>query len=137
MPHHDRPSPAPASANLWSVWRTDDNGNTFVVREHLRREEAKAVAEEFEARGHKQMYWIEPERDNTSTLDSNANAGRIVAQTTADEAGQPPDLEAAWLAWSAHIQNVDERGRTLLRAAFEAGWEAGNPSKARDPNSQE
>lgn len=64
MPHHDRPPSAPASADFWAVWRTDDNGNTFVVREHLSRSEAKAIADEFEARGHKQIYWIEPERDN-------------------------------------------------------------------------
>lgn len=61
MPHHDPAPSAPASANLWSVWRTDDNGNTFVVRQHLRQSEAQAIADEFEARGHKQMYWIEPE----------------------------------------------------------------------------
>jgi hypothetical protein len=46
---------------LWAVWRIDDNGNSFVVREHLGRDEAERLVEEFTARGHKQMYWTEKE----------------------------------------------------------------------------
>jgi hypothetical protein len=46
----------------WAVHRQDDNGNTFVVRTGLCREEAERLAAEFTARGHKQLYWIEPER---------------------------------------------------------------------------
>jgi UDP-N-acetyl-2-amino-2-deoxyglucuronate dehydrogenase len=52
----------PDLSGLWTVYRIDDNGNTFVVREHLSREEADRVVAEFEARGHKQMYWAERER---------------------------------------------------------------------------
>ena len=44
----------------WAVWRTDDTGDTFVVREHLTHEEALRVVAEFEARGHKQTYFAEP-----------------------------------------------------------------------------
>jgi hypothetical protein len=47
--------------DLWAVWRIDDNGNTFVVRENLGRAEAEQLVAEFTARGHKQMYWIERE----------------------------------------------------------------------------
>ena len=50
------------SEETWAVWRIDDNGNTFVVREHLLREVAERLVAEFTARGHKQMYWIERER---------------------------------------------------------------------------
>ncbi len=64
-------------------------------------------------------------RDNEHNPDPNANASRIVREATASADAQPDDVEAAWQAWSSHIQNVDERARTLLRAAFEAGWEAG------------
>lgn len=65
-------------------------------------------------------------RDHQHNPDPNANAARIVRESTAEQQDQlPADLEAAWEAWSAHIQKVDERGMTLLRAAFEAGWEAG------------
>jgi hypothetical protein len=67
-------------------------------------------------------------RDHQHNPDPNQNAARIVADATADQAGPVADLEAAWVAWSTHIQKVDERGMTLLRAAFEAGWEAGRMS---------
>ena len=63
--------------------------------------------------------------DNEHNPDPNANAARIVGQSIAASTTPPPgDLEGAWEAWSRGIQNVDERGMTLLRAAFEAGWEA-------------
>jgi hypothetical protein len=45
----------------WAVWRIDDNGNTFVVREHLDRAAAERLVVAFTARGHKQMYWAEQE----------------------------------------------------------------------------
>jgi hypothetical protein len=43
----------------WSVHRIDDNGNQFVVKGQLTREEAERLLGEYEARGHKQTYWIE------------------------------------------------------------------------------
>ena len=64
--------------------------------------------------------------DEKHNPDLNANAAQIVAGPEARAASETPaDLEAAWLAWSNHTQKLDERGMTLLRAAFEAGWEAG------------
>ncbi len=72
-------------------------------------------------------------RDQQHSPDPNENAARIVGEATADSAAPPIDLEAAWAAWSAHnIQKVDERSTALLRAAFEAGWEAGNRVGQRD-----
>lgn len=54
------PDPAGLSqVERWAVWRIDDNGNTFVVRERLTRKEAEQAVEEFTARGHKQIYWAE------------------------------------------------------------------------------
>lgn len=53
--------PAFGRAGLWAVHRQDDNGNRFVVRAGLAREEAERLAAELEARGHKQLYWIERE----------------------------------------------------------------------------
>lgn len=64
-------------------------------------------------------------RDHQHNPDPNINAARIVAEATRDEKSQPADVESAWLAWSAHIQKVDERGMSLLKAAFEAGYDAG------------
>jgi len=49
----------PTPGNTWAVWRIDDNGNTFVVRQSLTREEAARLVAELEARGHKQTYWAE------------------------------------------------------------------------------
>jgi hypothetical protein len=52
----DDPKSVPDS---WTVWRIDDNGNTFVVQENLTREEAERLVLQFTARGHKQTYWAE------------------------------------------------------------------------------
>lgn len=48
----------PESTNTtWTVWRMDETGNRFVVRDRLTREAAEQIVEEFAARGHKQTYW--------------------------------------------------------------------------------
>jgi hypothetical protein len=57
----DTKTDAPAVEDRWSVWRTDDTGNTFLVRAGLSHEEALRLVAEFEARGHKQMYFAERE----------------------------------------------------------------------------
>jgi len=56
--------------------------------------------------------------DNEHNPDPNANAARIVSEST-DSSELPADIEAAWAEWSKGIQKVDERGMTLLKAAFE------------------
>lgn len=66
-------------------------------------------------------------RDQQHNPDPSENAARIVGEATASSE-LPRDLEAAWAQWSAGIQNVDERGMTLLRAAFEAGYESAKAS---------
>lgn len=43
----------------YRVMRQDDNGNRFEVARGLERAEAERLAAEFEARGHKQLYWVE------------------------------------------------------------------------------
>jgi hypothetical protein len=64
-------------------------------------------------------------RDHQHNPDPNVNAKRIVEASTAGQSVTLPDLEAAWAEWSRGIHKVDERGMVLLRAAFEAGFEAG------------
>jgi hypothetical protein len=49
----------PPTAATWTVHRQDDNGNRFVVRTGLSREEAERLVAELEALGHKQLYWAE------------------------------------------------------------------------------
>ncbi|WP_339731085.1 hypothetical protein [uncultured Gimesia sp.] len=43
--------------NNWTVWRQGDDGNRFVMEEGLTEEAARQMVAEFEARGHKQLYW--------------------------------------------------------------------------------
>jgi hypothetical protein len=50
-----------ADARVWSVWRQDDNGNRFLVRSRMTEAQAQRLASDFEARGHRQMYWVERE----------------------------------------------------------------------------
>ncbi len=49
----------PDPAGPWAVYRIDDNANVFLVRDGLTRAEADRLAAEFQARGHKQTYWVE------------------------------------------------------------------------------
>lgn len=67
-------------------------------------------------------------KDQEHNPDPNENAARIVGEATADAGCLSADAEAAWVEWSRHIQKVDERGMELLRAAFEAGYDAGQSS---------
>jgi len=64
-------------------------------------------------------------RDHQHNPDPNVNAARIVGESAGSDSGAPIELEAAWAECSGHIQKVDERALSLLRAAFEAGFEAG------------
>jgi hypothetical protein len=41
----------------WTVWRMDETGNRFVVRDRLTHEAAERMVEEFAARDHKQTHW--------------------------------------------------------------------------------
>ncbi|MFC5696344.1 hypothetical protein ACFPU0_12355 [Pseudomonas sp. GCM10022186] len=47
------------SERRWCVKRLDDNGNVFVLRAGLTRDEAECLVAEYQARGHKQSYWVE------------------------------------------------------------------------------
>jgi hypothetical protein len=45
----------------FAVWRQDDNGNRARIAVLASEEEARRLADELEARGHKQLYWVEEE----------------------------------------------------------------------------
>ncbi|MFJ8042883.1 SPOR domain-containing protein [Kitasatospora sp. NPDC096147] len=47
------------TTETYRVMRQDDNGNRFLVAKGLTRPAAESMAAEFEARGHKQLYWVE------------------------------------------------------------------------------
>jgi len=68
--------------------------------------------------------------DDNFNPDASTRVARTVAGSTAADGSPPTDLDAAWQEWSSHIQKADERGMALLRAAFEAGYEAGSTPDA-------
>jgi hypothetical protein len=41
----------------YSVWRQDDNGNVYLVKDRLSEIDALRLVREFEEKGHKQTYW--------------------------------------------------------------------------------
>jgi hypothetical protein len=51
----------PDETDTWELWRQDDNGNRAVVARGSR-EDLERQRLQFEALGHKQMYWVAPAR---------------------------------------------------------------------------
>ncbi|MFD7442987.1 SPOR domain-containing protein [Streptomyces sp. NPDC059909] len=43
----------------WLVIRQDDNGNRYRVGRYATEDEAQKIADRLDARGHKQLYWVE------------------------------------------------------------------------------
>jgi hypothetical protein len=58
------------------------------------------------------------------------NATQIIDEATNQDNPLSADLEKAWAVWLKGIKGVDERGMTLLRAAFEVGVEAAGKNAA-------
>lgn len=54
----DRIAPAATTGGAWCVMGQADNGHVAMIVGGLDREAAQAMAEAFEARGHKQTDWI-------------------------------------------------------------------------------
>jgi hypothetical protein len=44
----------------WALWRQDDNGNRFEMARFHCYAKASAQAQMYTARGHRQLYWVEP-----------------------------------------------------------------------------
>ena len=59
----------------WSVWRTDDHGNTFLVRDGLSPDEAERLVAEFTARGHKQLYFAQKHDPSGPPVRAEVDAG--------------------------------------------------------------
>ena len=49
-----------AERGPWILFRQDDNGNRYEVARFDSREAAEAEAARYQARGHKQHYYVEP-----------------------------------------------------------------------------
>jgi L-amino acid N-acyltransferase YncA len=125
-------------ADRWAVWRTDDTGNSFLVRDRLSREEAARLAAEFEARGHKQTYWLQREKSADVHVRPMmaADLGAVrdiynhyVATSTCTFQVEPDTAEEreAWLRdrGPAHPAVVAEVEGSV------AGWAALSPWKSR------
>jgi hypothetical protein len=57
----------PPQIERWKLLRQDDNGDRFVVKKGLTKQEAERLVAEFEALGHKQTYWAERESGGPRT----------------------------------------------------------------------
>lgn len=63
--------------------------------------------------------------------DENEDASDVVRRTTAANDELPRDIEAAWSGWAARIAGLDERTRSLCRAAFEVGVASANAGRVK------
>jgi hypothetical protein len=45
----------------YELWRQDDNGNRVRIAVYASEAEADAERAAYEARAHKQLYWVQPE----------------------------------------------------------------------------
>lgn len=53
----------------WIVIRQDDNGNRYELGRYATEQAAQVVVEEFERRGHKQLYFVTRDASLTPDLD--------------------------------------------------------------------
>ncbi|MCP3766828.1 MULTISPECIES: SPOR domain-containing protein [unclassified Streptomyces] len=53
----------------WLVVRQDDNGNRYRVGRYATRAEAQKIADSLDARGHRQLYWVERIGRNAAPAD--------------------------------------------------------------------
>ncbi len=51
-------------SGTWAVWRQDDNGNRAAVASGLGKLDAERMVKTYEAKGHKQLYWVEQEQQS-------------------------------------------------------------------------
>ena len=47
------------AAGTWRLMRQDDNGNRYSVADFPTPDEAEQARRQYEARGHKQIYWVD------------------------------------------------------------------------------
>ncbi|GAA2776132.1 NUDIX domain-containing protein [Kitasatospora aburaviensis] len=88
--------------DTFRVMRQDDNGNRFPVADGLARDEAERLAAEFEARGHKQLYWVEP---TARPMEATGSVGGIGAAADGQDAtalGDPADPGATGASGTAN-----------------------------------
>jgi hypothetical protein len=71
--------------------------------------------------------------DVPKQIDPEEAISPIVAGPTSRALSRMDELEAAWTAWSDQFQEVHDHEIDLFRAAFDAGWEAGEKAAGECP----
>ncbi|MFD9126471.1 (deoxy)nucleoside triphosphate pyrophosphohydrolase [Kitasatospora sp. NPDC059571] len=75
------------------VMRQDDNGNRFLLAKDLDRTAAEALAAQYEARGHKQLYWVEADGPARMVVGAALlHGGRVLAARRSE----PAELAGYW-----------------------------------------
>ena len=59
------------TSEIWNLFRQDDNGNIFFMEEFETKEEAERALKKFEAKSHKQTYWIEKDPTDNAAKKKN------------------------------------------------------------------
>jgi hypothetical protein len=52
---------------VYDLWRQDDHGNKYLVERFMSREAADEARKRYEARGHKQTYWVDTRVEGQDT----------------------------------------------------------------------
>ena len=96
---------------VWSLLRQDDNGNHFVIEKQLTKQEATRKKEEYEAKGHKQLYWIKEEKpsfqgkivfvDVDDTLIRTVSSKRIPIPATITKISELYNQDCQMYCWSS------------------------------------
>jgi hypothetical protein len=60
----------------WLVVRQDDNGNRYRVGRYATRAEAQKISDALDARGHRQLYWVERIRQGGATPGTDSRDSR-------------------------------------------------------------
>ena len=85
----DHPAAGIDPVMCFELWRQDDNGNRVLVATFPTRAEAEAAQAAFEARAHKQIYWVDQAARTTAGSDASSSANGL------KPASRPPSATIA------------------------------------------
>jgi hypothetical protein len=69
------------------LWRQDDNGNCVRLASFVSLADAEEVRDAFEARGHKQLYWVESSDDDRDRQARTPRSATAISSLTIDSTG--------------------------------------------------
>jgi hypothetical protein len=62
LPPDQRVELQPKSAERWQLFRQDDNGHQFIIKEFAFEREANCELQKYESLSHKQTYWLQQKK---------------------------------------------------------------------------